>query len=236
MSTDIQQPAWVRDLRPPSRLWVLLLLLPLVAMLAFAILQPIKILPRIGLAPGYSLVDQDGNRLTNEALRGSIVIYNFTHTECAAPCPQTSETLRDMQAALNAVEMGDIPLEFVTISTDPTYDTPEALNTYAKELGANTTRWHFASGDLAQLKMISTSFQTRYIQNNDGSFTTDPVFALVDGWGIVRALYHTATPDMKLLQHDLQLVVDEAQKSQGINHYAYEAAHLFLCHPFAQRP
>jgi protein SCO1 len=236
MSTDIQQPAWVSDLRPSSRLWVLLLLPPLVATIAFATLQPIKILPRISLAPGYSLIDQDGNRLTNEALRGSIVIYNFTPTQCAAPCPETSKTLREMQAVLDAVEMGDIPLQFVTISTDPTHDTPEALNTYAKKLGADTNRWHFASGDPAQLKMISTSFQTTYAQNNDGSFTTDPVFALVDGWGILRALYHTATPDVKLLQHDLQLVVDEAQKSQGINHYAYEAAHLFLCHQFTQRP
>jgi len=33
---------------------------------AFAIFQPIKVLPRIQLAPGFILLDQDAQRLTNE--------------------------------------------------------------------------------------------------------------------------------------------------------------------------
>ena len=59
----------------------------------------------------------------------------------------------------------------------------------------------------------------------------DPVFALVDGWGVLRAVYRTATPDVEILKRDLRLVVQEVQNSTGVNRYAYEAAHLFLCYP-----
>lgn len=235
MSTDIQQPTWTTDLHPPSRLWTLIIVLPLVALLAFATFQHFQVLPRIGLAPGYSLIDQNGNRLTNEELRGSVVLYNFTHTRCAENCPQTSATLQELQHLLIANNLddtpNDIPLHFVTISYDPTHDTPKVLRVYAKNLNANSERWHFATGDAAQLKsVVSTGFQAEYTQNQDGTFTAEPVFALVDGWGIVRALYRTATPDVDAIQRDLQLVMDEARNSTGVNRYAYEAVHLFVCH------
>ena len=45
-------------------------LLAILSVAAFAVFQPIKVLPRIRLAPGFILTDQDGQRLTNEDLRG----------------------------------------------------------------------------------------------------------------------------------------------------------------------
>jgi protein SCO1/2 len=231
MSTDIRQPAWVADLQPPRWLWYLLSLLPFVVVAAFLLYQSTQVLPRISLAPGFSLIDQDGKRLTNEALRGSLVIYNFTQTRCSAPCRETSHTFQQIQKALTKVETGDIPVQFVTISYDLVYDTPEVLRGYANRLGADTSRWHFVSGDMTQLRnILHVGFQTETSPTEDGSFMVEPTFALVDGWGIVRALYRTATPDIELLRHDLQLVVREAQQSTGVNHYAYEAVHLFMCH------
>jgi protein SCO1 len=236
MSTNIQQPAWVADLRPPRGLWLLLFMLPLVAITAYILFQSTQVLPRISLAPGYSLIDQDGKRLTNEALRGSLVIYNFTQTRCTGSCLETSLAFQELQPVLAAVETGDIPLEFVTISYDPEHDTPQVLRTYANNLGADTNRWHFVSGDLTQIKsIIQHGFQTEVISNQEGpnqagSLIVEPLFALVDGWGIVRAVYRTATPDVELLRRDLQSVVQEARASTGVNRYAYETVHLFMCH------
>ncbi|HFQ95179.1 MAG TPA: hypothetical protein ENK30_01275, partial [Anaerolineae bacterium] len=51
----------------------------------FVIFQPIKVLPRVRLAPGYILTDQDGNQVNNEQFRGKLTLYNFTYTRCQPP-------------------------------------------------------------------------------------------------------------------------------------------------------
>ena len=56
------------------------------AVIAFATFQPIKVLPRIRLAPGFVLVDQHGDTFTSEDLRGSVTLYTFTYGGCEAPC------------------------------------------------------------------------------------------------------------------------------------------------------
>ena len=93
MSSDIQQSTWAADLHPPRWSWFLLLVLPLVV-IAFIVYQSTQVLPRIMVAPGFSLVDQGGKRLTNEELRGNLVLYAFAQPDCQAPCLETSRDLR----------------------------------------------------------------------------------------------------------------------------------------------
>lgn len=225
-------PQWKAENSPPLRLLALLLAIPVVAILAFTIFQPIQVLPRISLAPGFSLIDQNGDRLTSEDLRGRLAIYTFTYTGCEDPCPQPSRTLQTMQQQLAAVDTGDIPVDYVVISFDPEHDTPDRLTAHAQELGVDPDRWHFVTGDPTQLKnVIGSGYSTYYNQETDSTFTFDPVFALVDGWGILRAVYRTPWPDPDILARDIGLIVKETNNSQGINRYAYEAAHLFSCYP-----
>lgn len=219
-------PSWA------SRLFYVLIFLPVVGVLAFATLRPIQVLPRITLAPGLALIDQNNTRLTNEDLRGQIVLYNFTYTHCQAPCPQTGEVMRAVQGRLDEIETGGIPITLVTISFDPQRDTPERLREYARQNGADAARWRITTGDAARLKYaLGGGFNLYYAPNADGTFTFDPLFVLVDGWGIVRAFYKTPTPTIDRLLRDIRLVVQEARNSTGMARYAYEAAHLFLCYP-----
>jgi protein SCO1/2 len=231
MTTDIQPAPWLGDHRPPVHLVILLLAIPIVAVMAFILFQPIKVLPRLGLAPAFALTDQDGRRLTSEALRGRLVLYNFTYTRCTPPCPQTSETMRRLQQQLTGLNTGSLPVELVTISLDPAHDTPERLRAYANRLGADTRTWRFVTGEPAQLKNITGGFGIYSSGDDNVSSTVEPVFALVDGWGLVRAVYRTPTLDLDLVARDLRLIVQEVRNSQGVNRYAYEAAHLFLCYP-----
>lgn len=217
--------------RLPRWLYVLVAL-PVIGIVAFATLRPVQVLPRIALAPGFALTDQNGARLTNEDLRGKIVLYNFTYTQCAGTCPQTSDTMRALQSRLGEIDSGDIPLMLVTISFDPARDTPERLRAYANQVGADAKVWRIATGDATRLKYaLGGGFNLYYAPNADGTFTFDPLFALVDGWGIIRAFYKTATPAPERLVRDLRLVAQEARQSTGAARYAYEAAHLFLCYP-----
>jgi len=206
--------------------------IPIIAVIAFATLRPIQVLPRITLSPGFALTDQNNARLTNEDLRGRITLYNFTYTNCTAPCPQTSAVMRTLQNELSTLDTNGIPVSLVTISFDPARDTPEKLRAYAQQFGADAATWRIATGDATRVKYaLGGGFNLFYELKSDGTFEFDPLFVLVDGWGIIRAYYKTATPTTERLMRDIRLVVQEARNSDGAAKYAYEAAHLFLCYP-----
>ena len=103
--------------------------------IAFKVFQPVQVVPRIRLALGFSAIDQDGQRLTNEDLSGHFVLYNFSYTRCSEHCANLNQTLQEIQSRMDEAELGDIPMTFVTISFDPEYDTPEVLGAYAESLG-----------------------------------------------------------------------------------------------------
>ena len=232
MTTEIQQPTWVDDIRPVARLWYLVVILPILAVISFAVFQPIQVVPRISLAPAYAFRDQNGARLTSEDMRGKLVLYTFTHSDCVAPCASTTATLAALQPALANIDLDDVPLNFVSMVVDPDAATTETLQAMAAEYQAVAGQWHFVSGEAEQLKnVIGAGFSTYYGEDANGKLTVDPVFVLVDGWGIIRATYRTPNLSVERLTRDLELITKEIRNSKGVNHYAYEAAHLFMCYP-----
>lgn len=210
------------------------LILIVTSAFAFKIFQPIKVLPRIRLAPAFDMVDQDFARITSEDLRGQLVLFTFSYTNCAEPCYNINETMKEVQARLDETELGDLEISFITVSFDPQRDSPTTLRTYAKTIAADTTAWKFITtpNELLLKTIIGSGFQTYYEQKADGSFAFDPVFILVDGWGIIRGEYRyqteVATAD-RILRH-LSVLANEVRNSTGPTKLAYEAAHLFLCY------
>ncbi len=205
-----------------------------IAAFAFKIFQPIQVLPQMDLAPAFNLTDQSGQRLTSEDLRGQFVLYNFSYTNCPAPCFNMNQTLLEVQSRLNEVDLGDIQVSFVTISFDPDRDTAPALQSYADALHADTNRWRFATETNQGLlkTIIGSGFETYYEKKADGTFAFDPTFVLVDGWGVIRAEYRYTTEVSaadRILRH-LGVLAAEVRNSTGPAKLAYEAAHLFLCY------
>ena len=202
--------------------------------MAFAVLQPIQVVPRIRLAPGFALTTQHGDLLTSEDVRGSFVLYDFTYTRCPEPCADLDATMRQIQDRLSEVDLGDIPVRLVTISIDPDYDTPERLAAHAGAAGADPDVWQFATmTDTALLKsVVGGGFEDYYQQNEDGSFEFDPKFVLVDGWGTIRGeyQYRASVPEPDRILRHIGVLADEVHKSTGAATVAYEAAHLFLCY------
>ena len=202
-----------------------------VSMLAFVVFRPITVLPRLGLAPGFTLVDQTGARLTSEDLRGSIVVYTFGYSGCRGRCFPTDSILAVLQARLPEVESGGIPVRLVTISFDPARDTPEVLDSVARERGADPAVWRFATGEPAALKtLLGAGFGVYYESSDDGGFRYDPAFRVVDGAGLLRRRYQVGLPTVDALLQDLSLIAREARASTGRARLAYEAAHLFSCY------
>lgn len=204
-----------------------------VAVLSFAIFQPIRVLPRIALAPGYHLIDQDGARLTSEGVRGNVVVYTVGYAGCGARCEATMSTLREVQARLGeVVGPEDVAVRLVTISIDSERDTPAALASAAAAVGADPEVWRFATGEAGALKnLVGAGLRVYYEPDGAGGYRLDPALFIVDGWGILRAEYRYRIPGADRLLRDIELVVREARATTGIGRLAYEAAHLFACYP-----
>lgn len=208
------------------------------AIVAFNVIRPITVLPRITPSPGYAFFDQNGHIITSEDHRGKLTLYSFSYTDCDESCPQTIEQIDALRQQLSDIP-ADLPLTFVTISLNPESDTPERLsnlNGYLPSIDFdNGLLWSFLSGDPHRTRLVvGGGFGVFYSEPNSEEgipITFEPRYVLVDHLGIMRAEYRTATPDPALITRDINLIVNEAAKSDGIARLGYEAAHLFLCYP-----
>jgi protein SCO1/2 len=213
-------------------------------LLAFNIFQPIKVLPRLSLAPGFSFTNQAGQQLTSEDYRSKLVLYNFTYTHCGADC---EEMVAEMQALRNRLntepDLDDLSFALVTISLDPERDTPAVLGEYANRFQLsqdNDISWDFIAGDPLRTKYVvgggfSLYYEKETINTDskaDYRVKFDPRFVLVDGWGIIRAVYYTDTLDTERVMSDIGYLTGEVRNSKGIARLAYEGAHLFKCYPY----
>ena len=212
MSTLTLNPA-----TPKRSLWWLYLLLaiPVIGITAFVVFQPIVVLPRITLAPGYTLTDQFGELATSEDRRGRITLYSFSYPECTVNCPQSTDSLSTIAADLPAIA------DLVTINL-------------AEQAPADPTQfsWPYLSGKQTLVKqVVGSGFDAYYRQDSPTDIYFEPRFILVDKLGLIRAYYLTSTPDLALIERDINYLLEEEKNSVGVATVGYEAAHLFLCYP-----
>ena len=70
------------------------------SVVSFAVFKPVKVLPRISVAPGYAFVNQNNESRTSEDYRGKLTLYNFTYSNCDGDCPDTTEKMQGLRAAI----------------------------------------------------------------------------------------------------------------------------------------
>ena len=151
--------------------------------------------------PEVSLTNQLGEVFTPSSLRGQVWVADVIFTRCAGPCPEMTKKMSQLQAAVP----GDAPVRFVTLSTDPEFDTPGVLRRYAERFGALSDRWMFLTGsrkDLARLTVeglkLTALEKKPYDQATpEDLFIHSTLFVVVDRRGRLRAAVETDEPGWK---------------------------------------
>lgn len=108
--------------------------------------------------PDFSLYDQEGKVIQSGRFRGKMVMMNFIFSRCPilTMCPASTQKMVSAQKL--AAEAGAKDIEFVSITLDPTYDTPGVLKEYAVVRGIDTTNFSFLTGPEAAVKDLLTQF------------------------------------------------------------------------------
>lgn len=162
-------------------------------------------LKAIGDAPLFQLTRQDGEKFDVGTYAGKVYVVDFFFTQCKGICPKLQQNMRKVQQALE----GEDRVRFLSISVDPKNDTPSALRTMAKQIGADTDTWAWTvgptelTGEIAKgYMLVGTEVPGEILHSNR--------FVLVDGYGKIRAFYDgTETADVEALIEDIGRLLGE---------------------------
>jgi protein SCO1/2 len=156
------------------------------------------------VVPDFALVDQNGNAVSADDLKGQIWVADFFFTHCPSKCPMVTMRMRDVQKALP----DDAPVKLVSITVDPERDTPTVLADYAKQFGADESRWLFLTGDKqAIIKLCKEGFLLPATNDpNDHSLR----LSLVDRDGTIRGWYDgTDESSVAALKREIKKLLGE---------------------------
>ena len=115
--------------------------------------------------PNTPVVDQNGKRISfyDDLVKGKIVAINFIFTTCTTICPPMTATFRRVQQDL--VAKGS-DAQLISVSVDPTTDTPERLRDFAAKFKAGPG-WTFVTGDRIEIDSLLQAFGVAVADKND---------------------------------------------------------------------
>jgi len=122
--------------------------------------------------PNYSLQNQNGKEIRLRGYRGKALLLTFIYTRCPLPeyCTLMSNNFAQVDRQLQQTPDVYDKTHLLSVSIDPTYDTPEVLRSYGaahteRYQDEKFTHWEFASGP--QVKEMAQFFGLQYFAEKD---------------------------------------------------------------------
>ena len=132
--------------------------------------------------PDFVLYDQAGRVVDSARFRGKQVMLNFIYSRCplANMCPLSTSKMMATQKL--AREAGVADIEFVSITLDPSYDTPGVLREYADARGIDTRNFSFLTGPASAIRDLWAQFGV-FAEFKDGILNHTLATLLIDEKG-----------------------------------------------------
>ena len=157
----------------------------------------------------FSLVNQNGEKVTNENYRDKIYIADFFFTTCQGICPIMKENMIILQDEYK----DDDQVYLLSNTVTPEIDTKEVLKKYSLEKGVIDSKWNLVTGDKKQIYNLarksylvaedieeSELFEMIHTEN----------FVLVDPERRIRGFYDgTDQESMNALIYDIKVLKKE---------------------------
>lgn len=188
-------------------IWVLAAIVGVLSLTLLKMCQSrtLQRLPVLYVMPSFELTDQGGQPFGTKQLEGKVWVASFIFTSCKVECPAIGRANTLLQEKLAGT-----PVQLVSVSVDPEFDTPQALTTWGKDFGVDPARWHLLTGERAAIeKLVIEGFRShmgdKKVEGGLVQIAHTMKLVLVDQLGGIRH-YFDATDDKAVA-----LVVDHAK-------------------------
>jgi protein SCO1/2 len=157
----------------------------------------------------FSFINQDSNIVTNQTFENKVYVADFIFLSCPTICPKMTREMYSVY--LHFAKDGRVL--FISHTIDPERDTIPALKAYAKNLGVNSNKWHFVTGNQDSIINLSefSYFSAAYPDSTSpGGFTHSGGLLLVDKNRYIRGVYNSTNPEeTKRLVKDVKILLNE---------------------------
>ena len=155
-------------------------------------------LPVYSVLRDFALTNQNNIVVSLEDLRGKVWVADIIFTRCPGPCRRMT---KDM-ARLQDLWPTNSPVRFVSLTSDPDFDTPTVLRRYATDYKADTNRWDFLTGTKHQIVEAAANFKFARVEktkdeqeSENDLFIHSTIFIVVDKHGQLRSTIESDQPD-----------------------------------------
>jgi len=139
----------------------------------------------------FEMIDQHGNTVSLEDLKGEPWLAMFIFTSCTTVCPPMTFNMTEIQQEL--IDRGVDDYKIVAFSVDPETDSPEVLANYLSNYPVpDESKWHLLTGyDQKYIEQFAlNSFKTLVKKPDDGGQVVHmSTFHLVDETGTIVKNY-----------------------------------------------
>ena len=154
----------------------------------------------------FSLINQNGDTITQEDYRDKIYVADFFFTTCPTICPIMTENMGYLQEQL----LDDKEVLLLSHSVTPLIDSVPRLKEYALEKGVMDAKWNLVTGDKKQIYELARKSYLAVKTDGDGGpfdMIHTENFILVDKQRRIRGTYDgTRKEEMERLLEDLNIL------------------------------
>jgi protein SCO1/2 len=158
----------------------------------------------------FSLINQNGDTITQEEYDGSIYVADFFFTRCPSICPVMSNHM----AQLQEIFKDDDRIKLLSLSVTPEYDSVAVLKKYALKHQAKVSKWNITTGNKEHIYTLARKSYFAVVDEGDGGlqdFIHTPNFILVDTLKQIRGIYDgTKKEEITRLVKDINLILKKA--------------------------
>jgi protein SCO1/2 len=158
--------------------------------------------------PDFAFVNQDSQLVTNATFEGKAYVADFFFIACPTICPKTSKQMLRIHDRF----LSEPQLLLLAHTVAPKYDTVAALARYAKGLGVTSQKWHFVTGDKAQIYGIADDYFSIAMEDAEapGGFDHSGRLILVDKHRHIRSFCDGTDPeDVDRFMMDIESLLNE---------------------------
>ena len=154
----------------------------------------------------FSLVNQNGEIITQEEYKDKIYVADFFFTTCLTICPIMTKNMGEVQEAIK----DDPNIMLLSHSVTPQIDTVAQLKRYALEKGVIDNKWNLVTGDKKQIYELARKSYLAVKNDGDGGpfdMIHTENFVLVDKEKRIRGFYDgTNREDIDKLLADIKIL------------------------------